>query len=260
MKSKRNSIDHAEEFYPTNVFETIRFVNRRPFRLHSHLERLTESGRTAGIRVLREKRAQWIRQIRQALRRAPVSEGWVRIAADSRRTRVWVGAPRTLATQIRRSGARVQTVAVTRGLPEAQPAAVKCSNFLTGILGRLESPESDESIHLNRWGQVCEGSVSNLFAVIDGLLCTPASGCGLLQGVTRQAVAELADALGRPMMQMVLTRHDIYNAQEAFLTNSAVGLLPIREIDGRRIGEDCPGPLTKKLQRAYERLVISECN
>jgi branched-chain amino acid aminotransferase len=130
------------------------------------------------------------------------------------------------------------------------PASVKCSERLSGVLARLEGPGATEVLSLNRQGYLTEGTVSNLFLVKDRRLFTPPAWAGVLEGVTRRKVWQAARRLGIPVCEVLLTRHEMFNADEAFLTNVLMEILPIRVVDGRRIGSRVPGAVTRRLMRA----------
>jgi branched-chain amino acid aminotransferase len=108
---------------------------------------------------------------------------------------------------------------------------------------------------LNHRGEVAECTADNIFIVRDHVLSTPASHCGILQGITRQTVLELAKEEGIAVRETVLTRFDLYTADECFLTGSGAEIVPVVRIDGRTIGSGNPGEVTGQLHRAFRRLV-----
>ena len=110
---------------------------------------------------------------------------------------------------------------------------------------------------LNHLGEVSECTGDNIFLVRDGVLRTPPISAGILEGVTRQAVIELAEEEGIPVEQITLTRHDVYSADECFLTGSAAEVVPVVVVDERTIGDGKPGPITRRLIDRFHRLVRS---
>jgi len=130
------------------------------------------------------------------------------------------------------------------------PAQVKSSQRLTSILARQEGINSDEVLLLGAHGYLTEGTVSNLFLVKDSTLVTSPGWQGILEGVTRGLVRKAARRMRIPYLEIPVTRHDLFNADEAFLTNVLMDILPVRQVDGRRIGTKVPGPITQRLGRA----------
>jgi branched-chain amino acid aminotransferase len=115
-----------------------------------------------------------------------------------------------------------------------------------------------EALMLNHKGEVAECTGDNVFCVRSGTLLTPPTDAGILEGITRNAVLELAHETGIPAREAVLTRHDLYTASECFLTGTAAEVIPVVEIDGRRIGIGTPGPITRALKDAFHKLVRGE--
>lgn len=138
----------------------------------------------------------------------------------------------------------------------AVPPAMKASaSYMNSLLAKLEAKEHGyaEAIMLNEQGYVCEGTGENLFVVRDGVLSTPPTSDGVLEGITRDSVLCIADELGIPMIEESLTRTDLYIADEAFFTGSAAELTPIAAIDNREIGK--PGPVTRQIQERFFEIV-----
>ena len=154
---------------------------------------------------------------------------------------------------------------VTAGTPipqrESLSPRVKSLNYLAHIMAKLEgiNAGADEVLMLDSGGTVAEGSGQNIFVVKRGVLRTPPPFAGILQGVTRDAVIELARGFGMDVREELLNRYDVYVADEAFFTGTASELVPIRSVDGRRIGTgELPGPVTMRLQGAFQELVRRE--
>ena len=238
-----------ESFDASGVFETCRVEKGKVLHLEEHLDRLRSSLKTLGISPCPEQGARDL--LKESAR--GMLDGYVRIAI--RRT----GTPRMIIhrcprlpyskEQIRR-GISVTTVPSRMAPVEAVQGRVKSSERLSGILARTEAPESLEVLRIGPQGYLTEGTISNIFLVKGNTLMTPPAWLGVLEGVTRAHVIEAAKRLKIPVQEVPVTRHDLFNADEAFLTNVLMGILPIRQADGRRIGAAIPGPITHRLMQA----------
>ncbi len=138
------------------------------------------------------------------------------------------------------------------------PAAKACGQYLNSILAKIEVTEAgyDEAILLNNNGFVADGSGENVFIVRRGALYTPPTSSGALEGITRDTIIRIAEDMEIPFREKDLVRTDLYLADEAFFTGTAAEVVPIREVDDRVLGE--PGPVTKRLQEAFFRIVHGE--
>lgn len=239
-------------FDASGAFETCRVRAGKVLRLGEHLERLRASLKTVGVPSWDElgTRRQLMREARG------IREGYVRVAV--RRS----GEPRVLVH--RRAGVPYSRRQVARGVlvrtvPTRWPAGetawaqAKLSERLPAILGRIEAPDAVEVLRLGSHGHVTEGTVSNLFFVAGGQLVTAPHWLGVLEGVTRARVLQAARRLRIPVCESPFTRHELFNAEEAFLTNVLMGVLPVRAVDGRRIGRQVPGAVTRRLMGALKR-------
>lgn len=236
-------------FDSDGAFETCRVEKGSVVRLEEHVGRLRASLKTLGVTDWDE------REVRSRLAQAAVGlkRGTVRIAVQRR------GDPRVMIHRhagipyppsLSRRGIAVRTVAVRWPGSETGWAQVKSSERLSGVLARAEAADCMEVLRIGRHGFLTEGTVSNLFLVREGVLTTPPGWLGVLEGVTRQRVVSAARRLRIPVQTVPVTRHDLFNAEEAFLTNVLMEILPIREADGRRIGEKVPGTVTRRLMKA----------
>jgi len=154
-------------------------------------------------------------------------------------------------------GIRVKTSSFRRAdVSSSLPAAKITGAYLTSVLARKEAVDNgvDEALLLDTHGYVAEGSGENLFLVKDGKLFTPHT-MAILPGITRESVIEMASHLGLQVQEKNLTRNDLYLADELFFTGTAVEVTGIREIDGRKVGESAPGPITKKLSELFFSIV-----
>lgn len=257
--------------YGDGVFETFRVYDGRPFRLEAHLARFGAAVRALRLRMQRtpERIAADIRdvlsanQLDQAVVRFQLSRGpggrgpGIRDVGDP----TWVVAawplPPDLDTRIR-EGARVSVVSIRRLHPATLPSGAKLANYLNSVLAVAEASElgSDEGLMLTPDGLLAECGAANLFYVRGDELLTPALDLGILPGVTREVVLELAGEAGIPASESADPPSALVDASEAFLTNSVMGLWPVRSVDGR--GYPCPGPLTSRLEAAYSARVARD--
>ena len=236
------------EFDASGVFETCRVRAGRVLHLEEHLCRLKCSLKTAGIFDWDEPPAR-----REMAREAKgLEQGYLRIAVRRE------GRPRILihrqgkipySKKETSGGIAVRTVPTRWPAGETGWAQAKSSERLSGVLARAEAPETSEVLRLGPHGYVTEGTVSNLFFVTRGELITAPAWTGVLEGITREKVIKAARKLRIAVRETPFTRHDLFNAQEAFLTNVLMGVLPVRQVDGRRIGERTPGPVTRRLMK-----------
>jgi branched-chain amino acid aminotransferase len=154
-------------------------------------------------------------------------------------------------------GLEICTAATIRNHPDALNPRIKSLNYLNNILAKIEAIQAGclEALMLNHKGEVAECTGDNVFVVKRGLLRTPPLEAGILEGVTRNAVLELARAADIPTQEIPLTRHDIYSADEVFLTGTAAEVIPVVKCDGRVIGTGKPGPITLQLRERFHVLV-----
>ena len=236
------------EFDASGVFETCRIRAGRVLCLEGHLRRLKASLKTAGIFDWDEPSAR-----REIARSAEgLKEGYLRVAVRRR------GSPRVLVHRQEKipyskketsGGVAVRTVPTRWPAGETGWAQIKSSERISGVMARAEAPETAEVLRMGPHGYVTEGTVSNLFFVTREELITAPTWAGVLEGITREKVIAAARKLRLTVRETPFTRHDLFNAQEAFLTNVLMGILPVRQVDGRRIGEKAPGSVTRKLMR-----------
>ncbi|HKQ29757.1 MAG TPA: branched-chain-amino-acid transaminase [Burkholderiales bacterium] len=258
--------------YGDGVFEGIRFYHGRPLRLARHDARLRRSA--AAIRLtIPYDAGQFDLAIREVIAAYEKANGYLRLVVtrgvgklgldpfSCGRPNVFVIADELnmASDMVRREGARVVIAATRRIAPDSLDPRVKSLNYLNHILARIEAIDAgaDEAILLNAAGRVAEGSADNLFIVKDGVLLTPPASDGALEGITREAVLELAQELNIPARVQSLASYDLYTADECFLTGTGAELIPVREVDRRPMGT-CPGPVYARLHGAFHALVERE--
>ena len=239
----------------TQVFETLKLTkSKRPIQLAEHLERLAQAQQTLLASAPTKKQQ---KELLKSIRSLSNGAEGVRVdllagAGDSPIS--WNVLPRAHKSllKLKRTGVTVVTATGSASPDAALPAQVKHTNRLSGVLarGEISSKTIFELLWRNKQGVLTEGSVSNLFIVRRGVLITPPTWVGLLQGTVREHVLKTARRLKINVQEVPFTRHELYTAQEAFLTNSLIDVMPIRKVDARAIGEKAPGPVTRKLMRA----------
>ena len=157
-------------------------------------------------------------------------------------------------------GLKIVTAGTMRNHPAALNPRVKSLNYLNSILAKIEATNAGclEALMLNHKGEVAECTGDNIFVVRRGELHTPSIDAGILEGITRDAVIEVARATGIPVVERTMDRHDVYTADECFLTGTAAEVIPVVECDGRPIGSGRPGPITRDLLVRFHALVRGE--
>jgi branched-chain amino acid aminotransferase len=269
--AKISVYDHCV-LYGDGVFEGVRIYDGRIFRLREHVDRLFESARHIKLEIplSREQMAEAITSTAKANNkvngyiRPIVTRGAGYLGLDPRKTSdpqviVIVDDISLYPAEVYESGMKLATVSTIRNHPNALNPRIKSCNYLNNILAKIEAVQAGclEALMLNHKGEIAECSGDNIFLVKAGLLRTPSIDAGILEGVTRNAVIELARAAQIPVQELALTRHDVYAADECFLTGTAAEVIPVVECDGRPIGNGKPGPVTRQLRERFHQLVRS---
>ncbi|MCA9270887.1 MAG: aminotransferase class IV, partial [Planctomycetales bacterium] len=153
-------------------------------------------------------------------------------------------------------GMEIVTASTIRNHPGALNPRVKSLNYLNNILAKIEGLKAGcvEALMLNHKGEVAECTGDNIFLVKRGELYTPPTDAGILEGITRNAVIEIAGSINLTCNEQGLTRHDVYTADECFLTGSAAEVIPVVRVDSRPIGDGSPGPITRDLKERFHKL------
>ncbi len=256
--------------YGDGIFEGIRVYRNRVFRLDAHMKRFEAGAR--GIALELPGGIDAVRAIVLATVRAfGADEAYVRLIATrgdgslsvdpttcpQPRLICMVDHVRIYPLDKLSSGLDLVTSSLRRPSPDVLDPRIKSLNYLNNVLAKLEARQrgADEALMLNAQGMIAETSVANVFAVRDGVLLTPPATDGALEGVTRATVMELATRLGIPVREQTLSRFDFFAAEEAFLTGSGAGIVPIRSLDARAIGRGRPGPIFEKVRVAFSEAV-----
>jgi len=256
--------------YGDGVFEGIRVYGGAAFRLQEHLERLYDSAQAIWLTIpmpIGEMTA----LTEEAVRRSRLDDAYIRhiitrgvgdLGLDPRKCPaptviIIVDGIRLWPAEVYERGLRVVTAGTPIPHREALSPRVKSLNYLPHILAKIEGIHAgaDEVLMLDSGGSVAEGSGQNLFVVKKGILRTPPASAGILKGVTRDVVLELARDAGLPAEEVPLNRYDVYTADEAFFSGTAAEIVYIREVDGRVIGSGNAGAVTRDLARRFQQLV-----
>jgi branched-chain amino acid aminotransferase len=266
--AKISVFDHGL-LYGDGVFEGMRSYGGKVFRLPQHLERLWNSARAIWLEIpiSREAMAKAVNdtlaanELRDAYVRLVVTRGAGTLGLDPNRTSdpqviVIVDRVSLYPDEFYRNGLEIVTASTTRNHPAALSPRIKSLNYLNNILAKIEGLKAGciEALMLNHKGEVAECTGDNIFLVRGGALLTPPLDAGILEGITRDAVIELARDSGRQVREVGLLRHDVYIAEECFLTGSAAEVIPVVKVDDRRIGDGKPGPITRDLIERFQKL------
>jgi branched-chain amino acid aminotransferase len=255
--------------YGYGLFETMRAYGGQVFRLDRHLRRLTHSAEILGLPIgtldLRKAIMDTIQanQLSDARIRLAISIGEGETVPDlsacSKPTLLIVaGHYQPYPEEVYQKGFKAVVSSIHRnsGSPLSR---LKSANYLDSLLARKEARTAgaNEAICLNEKGFLAEASMSNIFLITNGILRTPGQESGILPGITRETILELAPPLGINTLEDNISLDELSQAQEAFLTNSLMEVMPLTEIDGKPIGSGRPGTVTQRLLTAYRELVRS---
>ncbi len=270
--AKISVFDHGL-LYGDGVFEGIRAYNGRVFKLKEHVDRLYYSAKAILLKIPMSRQA-IAKAVLDTCRRNKIRDGYIRLVVtrgvgtlglDPDRCKkgsviVIAGKIQLYPKELYEKGMPLITVPTTRNFANAINPAIKSLNYLNNILAKIEAKIGGcaEAIMLNPSGNVAECTGDNVFILSGGKLLTPPLSAGALRGITRGAVIGLAAEIGLEVREPDLTRYDLYNADECFITGTAAEIAPVASIDGRVIGKGKPGPVTKKFIAAYRALTNSE--
>jgi len=266
--AKVSVFDHGF-LYGDGVFEGIRAYNGRVFKLKEHIDRLYYSAKAILLEIpishaeMMRATVETIRanKLRDCYVRLVVTRGNGTLGLNPRSCKkpsviIIAGKIQVYPAELYAHGMEIVTVPTVRNLHSAVNPAIKSLNYLNNILAKIEANTAgvEEALMLNSEGFVTEGTADNVFIIKNGALCTPPLSAGALYGITRGTVIELAEKLGMKVTEPNLTRYDMFNADECFLTGTGAEIMPVIKIDGRVIGTGKPGPLTQKLVEDYHAL------
>jgi branched-chain amino acid aminotransferase len=264
--AKVSVFDHGL-VYGDGIFEGVRIYNGRVFMLREHLERLYASAQTVMLKIpvpidefekiiletcrLNEAREGYIRPM---VTRGVGNLGVNPTSCPKASIIVIVTTITIYPAEYYEKGLKVVTAATQRMSYTQVPPAVKSLSYMNNMLARLESNlcGAQEALMLNAQGYVAECTGDNVFSVKDGEIFTPPISAGALGGITRACVMKLAGEMGKTVREENLTRHDLFTADEMFLTGTGAEVAPVRELDGRTIGKSCPGPITGEIMKRFK--------
>ena len=266
--AKISVFDHGL-LYGDGIFEGIRAYNGRVFRLKEHIDRLFCSARSILLKIPMAH-ADIMAAIVETCRRNRIRDGYIRLVVtrgigtlglNPNRCKnpsviIIAGKMQLYPTELYQRGMEIVTVPTVRNLHSALNPAIKSLNYLNNILAKIEANNAgcEEAIMLNAEGFVAECTGDNIFIVKEKRLLTPPLSAGALYGITRGVVMDLAAQSGLTVGEPDLTRYDLFNADECFLTGTGAELVPVVKIDGRVVGTGKPGPVTESLVAQYRAL------
>lgn len=270
-EAKVSVFDHGL-LYGDGIFEGIRFYNGRVFKLEEHHDRLWDSARSICLDIPMSREAM-TEALLETVRRNDLRDGYIRQIvtrgvgnlglnpAQCKRPSVII-----IATSIAlypkeayESGLTIVTCATRRPGAAVLNPAVKSLNYLNNVMARIEAnlAGADEALLLNDAGNVSECTADNIFVIKHGRIFTPPITAGALRGITRSVIFDIAAELGIPISETDITRHDVFIADECFLTGTAAEAIPVIKADGRQIGSGKPGPITTRVIARFRELTRS---
>lgn len=269
--AKISVFDHGL-LYGDGVFEGIRSYGGKVFRLDEHLDRLWESAKAIWLQIPMTKEAMG-QAIYEALKINNISDGYIRLVVTRGAGTLGLDPNRTADPQViiiadkialyppemYEQGLKIITVSVVRNHAAALSPRIKSLNYLNNILAKIEGLNAGcvEALMLNTKGEVAECTGDNIFLVRGGELLTPPLEAGILDGITRQAVIDIARRAKMTVREIPLTKHDVYIAEECFLTGTAAEVIPVVKVDDREIGSGKPGPITRDLREQFHKMARS---
>ena len=271
-EAKVSVFDHGL-LYGDGVFEGIRLYSGNVYRLDDHLERLEQSCKAIMLDVPLA-RAAMAEAVCETCRQNKLTSGYIRLVitrgVGDLGLSPWLCEKPTLfiiASKVSLypqehydNGLSIVTAPTRRIAPDALPPTIKSLNYLNNILAKIEARQAGalEAIMLNAQGYVAECTADNIFVIHKGEILTPAASAGALKGITRATIFDIAKELRIPMREADLTRHDVWCADECFLTGTGAEVIPVVKLDSRVIGNGKPGPVTGRVLVSFRQRVLTE--
>ncbi|REJ69288.1 MAG: branched-chain-amino-acid transaminase [Planctomycetota bacterium] len=266
--AKISVFDHGL-LYGDGVFEGIRSYGGKVFRLDEHINRLYDSAKAIALEIPMEPAAM-ARAVEDSLRENGIEDGYVRLVVTrgvgtlgldpekcSEPQVIIIAATIALyPDEFYEKGLEIVTASTIRNHPAALNPRIKSLNYLNNIMAKVEGRQAGcvEALMLNHKGEVAECTGDNIFVIKEGVVSTPSIDAGILEGITRNAVIELLREAGHEVRELALTRHDVFVADECFLTGTAAEVIPVVKVDDRLIGEGKPGTVTQEVRRRFMEL------
>lgn len=270
-EAKISVFDHGL-LYGDGIFEGIRFYNGRVFRLDEHIRRLFMSAK-AILLDIGLTADEVIEAVLETIRRNDLTNGYVRLVVTRGEGSLGLNpylCPKAsvivIASTIQlyseekyANGLILATCSTRRPAPAALSPAVKSLNYLNNVMAKVEAiaAGAEEGLMLNEQGYVAECTGDNIFIVTKGIVYTPPVSAGSLDGITREVIFEIADALGLRLVEQDMTRYEIYTADECFLTGTAAEVIAAVVVDRRSIGDGKPGPITRRFIERFREIVAT---
>lgn len=254
--------------YGDGVFEGIRSYNRLVFKLKEHINRLYESSQGIMLTIPLSKEEMIkavvatlkLNKLDNAYIRLVVTRGMGDLGLDPRKCKhasviIITDNIKLYPEKMYREGLSIITVPTPRNIPEALNPQIKSLNYLNNILAKIEALNSgyEEALMFTAHGYVAECTGDNIFIIKDNNLITPPAFLGILKGITRACVMDIAKKSGMTVKEEVITRHNIYTADECFLTGTAAEIIPVVGVDKRVIGGGKPGKITSSLMKEFRK-------
>ncbi|OIJ10319.1 branched-chain-amino-acid transaminase [Anaerobacillus arseniciselenatis] len=271
-EAKISVYDHGF-LYGDGVFEGIRVYDGNVYRLDEHLDRLYNSAKAILLNIPHSKH-EMTEIIIETLKKNLLTNAYIRLVVSRgvgnlgldpkscpKPQIIVIAEELTLfPKELYKSGLEIVTVATRRNRPDVLSPKVKSLNYLNNILVKIEASLAgvSEALMLNSEGYVAEGSADNVFIVNGNVLRTPPGYIGALEGITRAAIMEIAESLGYVVKEEPFTRHDVYVADEVFLTGTAAEVIAVVKVDGRIIGDGKPGNVTNDLLEQFREHVVKD--
>ncbi|HDN05952.1 MAG TPA: branched-chain-amino-acid transaminase [Candidatus Bathyarchaeota archaeon] len=268
-QAKISVYDHGL-LYGDGVFEGIRAYNGVVFKLREHIDRLYRSARVIMLEIPLTKE-EMINAVLETLRKNNLHDAYIRLVVtrgvgdlglDPRKCPkptviIITDVIKLHSKEAKERGIRALIVWVKRDPVDATSHEVKSLNYMNSILGKIEANVAgfDEAICLDKNGHISEGIAENIFIVKNGKIITPPTSTGALVVITRDVIMKLAEKLGYKAVEANITPTDLFTADEAFFTGTAAEVVPIVEVNKRKIGDGKPGPITKRLMQEFEKIV-----
>lgn len=273
MAEARISVFDHGLLYGDGIFEGIRIYNGKIFENEAHLDRLWDSANAIRLQMP-YSRTELSNAIMECAKANGIRDGYVRLVVTRGAGSLGIHPFRTIGSSVfiivdkigmyppemYEKGMAIVTASTIRNHPAALSARIKSLNYLNNILAKIEAIDAGclEAVMLNHEGFLAECTGDNIFLVNDGRVRTPAPHCGLLLGITRNLIIKLARRRDYPVDEMELTRFDLYDADEAFITGTGAEVCPVVEIDKRKVNDGKPGPITKQLIEDFRRYIKEE--